>query len=105
MGEDEKLQLKKDILWDIREKNAHVECLKQQINRQISAMKQIVNLWENNNLGVKNGKFINLAKFGLTEEIALDIQISERLIHLFTDLSESESEPKDLDANFNKLMP
>ena len=59
MTSDEKLQVKKNTWWDIRESEQTIACLERQIDVSIQTMNNIANTWRLERLGAVSGSLVD----------------------------------------------
>ena len=105
MSDEEKLQLKKDKWWEIREKEAHIECLRQRLKKQMDSLRRVADLWDNGSLSTQDGRFMMRALASVS--LALDPPPAlslEETVATLEELGRSEAELETLKDDFAKLL-
>ena len=103
MTANEKLQVKKDTWWGIRESKMTIACLERQVNASFDAMKAIVAVWEKGQLRTVGA---NLVLYKSTDPIPQTLEGYANPADLAALVEELEAEKKKLESlenSFNRM--
>lgn len=104
MTTDDKLRIKKDMWWEIREVKTHIACVKQSIEKDIELLDEVVQTWKAGDLKIDgNGLIKNSARYDMPE-IVHQYPSYEALAQKCEDLEAAENRLQLLEKNFNDLL-
>ena len=96
MSDEEKLQLKKDKWWEIREKEVHIECLRRRRQDQIDALRTLADAWDKKTLSAENGRFLTSAFLPEPIKVGQPPLTLDETVSTLEELGRCEKEAADL---------
>lgn len=103
MTSDEKLQVKKDTLWEIHECEQTIACLESQIDVSIKAMERIANTWKSEELIAISEYLVHHNKMSHTQNSLKKYVEYADLNKLVAELQEAKEHRKSLKDSFSRM--
>ena len=108
MSDDEKLQIKKDTLWDVHEAKREVACLERKVETVIDSMKEVTAAWDANLLATASSGTLMRKKtgadFGTVSGQGLkEFPASSELAALVDQLGRAKKKHESLQRSFDRM--
>ncbi|MCY4094240.1 MAG: hypothetical protein OXG05_03850 [Gammaproteobacteria bacterium] len=101
---DDKLRIKKDMWWEIREVKAHIACVKQSIEKDIELLDSVVQAWKSGALGIDGNRLIKSSQHNDPSEVIHQYPSYEAFSEKCQDLEAAKNRLLALEDKFNQLL-